>query len=52
MYLTIVLRKEITDEQQGQAMFEFVVDKIQPFPDVTITGQINSSLPLTPEEPT
>lgn len=49
MQLTIVLRKEVADEVEAQGLFEFVVDKLLAHPDVTVSGQVNSTLELEPE---
>lgn len=50
MYLTVVLRKEVADEAQGEALYNIVKDKMSDHPDVTVSGTINSTLPK-PEVP-
>lgn len=51
MQLTIVLRKEVPDEQTAQTLFNVVTQKLEDHPDVKITGQVSTSLELTPEVP-
>jgi len=50
MFLTVVLRKEVPDEAQGEILFNVVKDKMSDYPDVTVSGTINSTLPK-PEVP-
>jgi len=49
MYLTIIIRRKISDEAQGEALFEAVKTKMIDNPDVTISGSINLTLPKTAE---
>lgn len=51
MYLTIALRKEVDTVEQGQALFDFVKNRLTEFPEVSISGTVSSTLPLPIEEP-
>jgi len=51
MHLTIVLRKEVPDEQTGQTLLDIVADKLSDHPDIEVSGQVNQSLTLTPPTP-
>lgn len=51
MFLTIALRKEVETPEQGQVLFDLVKNKLSDHPEVVITGTVNSTLPLTEQEP-
>lgn len=46
MKLTIVLRKEVVDENQAQILYDIVKQRLDDHPEVEITGSVSSSLPL------
>lgn len=48
MYLTIVLRKEVPDATTAQQLMDFVKEKIEPYPDIKLTGSLN--IDLKPKE--
>lgn len=47
MYLTIVLRKEVPDVETGQHLIDFIKEKIEPYPDVTVTGNVSEQIKPT-----
>jgi len=51
MRLTIVLRKEVPDEQTAQALLDTVAEKLADYTDIEVSGQVNQSLLLTPPTP-
>ena len=42
MKLTIVLRKDVADEAEGQAVFDIVKTRLADRPDVEISGSTSS----------
>lgn len=42
MELIITLRKEVADREEGEALYEFVKDKLKDKPDVKVTGMVNN----------
>ncbi len=42
MELVVTLRKEVADQPEGEALFEFVKDKLKDKPDVKVTGMVNN----------
>ncbi len=46
MHLTIVLREEVENEQTAQAHFDIVKAKLDEYPDIEVSGQVNTTLPL------
>lgn len=47
MYLTIVLRKEVPDIATAQQLVDFVKEKVEPYPEVTVTGNVGEQLKPT-----
>lgn len=50
MHLTIVLRKEVDNEEQADNLLAVVKQRLIDYPDVTVTGSVSIALPL-PEPP-
>jgi len=46
MELTITLRREVADEDQGEIIFELVKSKLADHPEITIAGNVQNRLPL------
>lgn len=46
MKLTIVLRKDVPNEQTAQQLFDIVKTKLEDNPDIEISGTVNQTLPL------
>ena len=42
MELIITLRKEVADREEGEAIYEFVKQKLQEKPDIKVTGMVNN----------
>lgn len=51
MLLTIVLRKDVPDEETAQTLYNTVIQKLEDRPYVKITGQVSSLLELNHEVP-
>jgi len=51
MFMTIVLRKEVLNETQAQQLFDIVKTKLADHPEINISGNVSTSLPLTAEVP-
>lgn len=49
MKLVITLRKEVTDRDQGELIFNLIKQRLEDRPDVEITGHITNHFDL--EEP-
>lgn len=49
MELIITLRKEVADQPEGESLYEFVKQKLEPYPDVQITGMVNNHFVEEPE---
>ena len=49
MELIIRLRKEVDDRNEGEALYEFVKDKVKDFPNVKVTGMVNNHFIDEPE---
>lgn len=47
MKLTIVLREDVPDEATAQAHFDIVKAKLDDYPDIEVSGTVNTTLPLT-----
>lgn len=50
MQLVITLRKEVTDQPEGQQVYELVKQKLEDRPDIEIRGQVSNHFDM--EEPT
>ena len=46
MELTITLRKEVADRDEGSAVFELVKQKLADRPEITVTGHITNHFDL------
>lgn len=52
MDLTIVLRKEVADRDEGQQVFDLVKQKLADRPEIKVTGQVTDHYGLeSPPEP-
>lgn len=48
MSLVITIRKDVTDRDQGELIFNLVKTKLADRPDLTLTGHVTNQ--FTPEE--
>ena len=49
MELIITLRKEVEDREEGEALYNFVKEKLAEKPNVKVTGMVNNHFVEEPE---
>lgn len=46
MYLTVALRKEVEDLDQGRFLFEMIKTRLEDKPEITVTGNVSTQFKL------
>lgn len=49
MELVTTIRKEVTDYDEGEALFTTIKTQLAELPDLRVLGMINDHFPKTPE---